>query len=223
MNIFKGLLIIFLSSFIGIMSNPEILMASDSVAIHDLDRANETVVVETPVVVAEAPVHSVQTPARVMNTPVVATSTPAPVVKEAPVVSKNTISIGGRTLDIVDVSNTSVDAGNHVNKFGDKFLYAHNAANTFGVLYNLGQGSTFSITYGGVTKNYRVETAPVIYAKVNGTTLNLNGVDVDMSVVAKKARYSGVGNFDLALMTCYGTSYGNGDASHRLVLFANEM
>lgn len=198
MNIFKAIGIIFLSSFIGIMSNPEILTASDSVAIHDFDRTFETVVVEKPVEVVKA---------SVAETPVV----------------RNTISIGGRTLDVVNVSSTKVDAGNHVNKYGNKFLYAHNASNTFGVLYNMGKGSTFSVTIDGVTKNYRVETAPVIYAKVDDTTLNLDGLDIDMSVVAKKARYSGVGTFDLALMTCYGTSYGNGDASHRWVLFANEM
>lgn len=221
MNIFKAIGIIFLSSFIGIMSNPEILTASDSVAIHDFDRTFETVVVEKPVEVVEAPVVSASAPVVQRDVQASQKVAQAPVA-ETPVI-RNTISIGGRTLDVVNVSSTKVDAGNHVNKYGNKFLYAHNASNTFGVLYNMGKGSTFSVTIDGVTKNYRVETAPVIYAKVDDTTLNLDGLDIDMSVVAKKARYSGVGTFDLALMTCYGTSYGNGDASHRWVLFANEM
>ena len=29
--------------------------------------------------------------------------------------------------------------------------------------------------------------------------------------------------YDVALFTCHGTSYGNGDASHRLVVFANAV
>ena len=44
---------------------------------------------------------------------------------------------------------------------------------------------------------------------------------MQMSAVAG-ARHGRV-QYDLALMTCYGTSYGNGDASHRLVVFANRL
>ena len=137
--------------------------------------------------------------------------------KSAPL---NQVSIAGRTLSLVHVDSTAADAGNHVNKYGNKFLYGHNTSNVFGVLYNVGVGEVFSVTENGVTKKYRVR-AVVIYEKVNDYTLRLNDKDIKMTVVAK-ARYNGV-NYDLSLMTCYGTSYGNGDASHRLVLFASAI
>ena len=45
-----------------------------------------------------------------------------------------------------------------------------------------------------------------------------NGVEYKMRAIA-----NGKGRYDMVVMTCYGTSYGNGDASHRLVLFANRI
>lgn len=220
MSIWKKILIILFSSFVGIISNPELPFASDTVMFSDVDRSFETVVVEKPVETTTTTTVSVKTQVATASAPqpvVVATRpTPAPV----PQPVSNRINIAGRSLEIVDVASTAVDAGNHVNKFGEKFLYAHNMASTFGVLYNMSEGSTFSVTYGGVVKNY-VVSAKVIYAKSGPTTLNLNGTDIQMSVVAR-ARYNGV-HYDLSLMTCYGTMYGNGDASHRLVLFASEI
>lgn len=219
MNIGRKILIILFSSFVGIFFNPELPFASDTVAFTDLSGATETVIIEK--VVEEAPV-TIDTP-EVVETPAPSAIKPTPSAPAKEVVksqSANRIDIAGRSLEIVDVSDTAVNSGNHVNKFSSKFLYGHNTANVFGGLYNMSVGNTFSVTDDGVTKNYQVK-AIVIYEKVNDYTLRLDGKDIKMNIVAK-ARYNGT-NYDLSLMTCYGTSYGNGDASHRLVLFANAI
>ena len=203
-------LILLFSSFIGIFANPEILTASDSVAVNGLDNAGivemilppepepEPAYIAAPTYVASAPVYT------------------APPVYVAPT---NNIQIAGRTLEIVDVASTTVNAGNHVNKYGNKFLYGHNSANVFAGLYNMGPGSVFTVSYGGVTRNYQVAQA-VVFEKNDGM-LQLEGEGSYMFGVSQ-ARFAGV-SYDLSLMTCYGTPYGNGDASHRLVLFASAI
>lgn len=225
----KRFIILIFSSFLGIAANPEILMASDSVALTGVSNAGivETVVLEEPV--ATSTVESVAvtnpvapaSPATTSATPATPTAPATPAVAPAPVyvAPANSIQVAGRTLRIVDVDSTAVNSGDHVNKYGDKFLYGHNSAAVFGGLYNMGVGSVFTVTYGGATKNYQVQQV-VVFEKNNGL-LQLNGAGSYMLSVSK-ARYSGV-NYDLSLMTCYGTSYGNGDASHRLVLFANAI
>ena len=60
----------------------------------------------------------------------------------------------------------------------------------------------------------------VIFEKnAESELLQLNGFG-DYMYAVSLAVFDGV-QYDMALMTCYGTSYGNGDASHRLVIFAN--
>lgn len=218
MSIWKKIGIILFSSFVGIISNPELPFASDTVFFSDVDRATQTIVVEKPQESTPAPAQAVLASASQAKT-VAPVATPVVSEPVTPLAS-NRIVIAGRSLEIVDVANTAVDAGSHVNKYGAKFLYAHNSPSVFGGLVNVNAGDTFSMTYNGAVKQY-VVSAKVIYAKSGPTTLSLDGTDIQMSVVAK-ARYSGT-TYDLALMTCYGTMYGNGDASHRLVLFASEM
>ena len=142
---------------------------------------------------------------------------PAPVY----VVPSNNIAVAGRTLAIVDVADTAVNSGDHVNKYGDRFLYGHNTAGVFGGLTSLGVGSTFSVTYGGVTTNYQVAKIVIFEKNVENGRLQLNGAGNYMRAVAN-AKSDGV-QYGLSLMTCYGTSYGNGDASHRWVIFANAV
>ena len=81
------------------------------------------------------------------------------------------------------------------------------------------QGAYSQWPMGGVTRNYQVKQV-VIFEK-NNDKLQLGGDGSYMGAVAK-AKHAGV-IYDLSLMTCYGTSYGNGDASHRLVLFASAI
>lgn len=149
-----------------------------------------------------------------------ATATLAKTTSSVTTALKNSINIAGRTLGVVDVANTTVDAGGHVNRYGGKFYYGHNSGAVFGGLTTLGVGSTFSIVDGGgSTTNYRVEKV-VIFEKNNGQ-LQINGTGNYMNAVAG-AIHLGT-HYSVSIMTCYGTSYGNGDASHRLVLFANAI
>lgn len=210
----KRLFLLLFSAFIGIFATPEVLMASDTVDVQGIDNAR---IVET-VPVAEEPV--------VENAVVTSQSTnvvPARETYIAPVyvAPSNNISIAGRILEIVDVTDTAVDSGGHVNKYGGKFLYGHNSVAVFGGLTGLGVGSGFSVTYGGATTNYVVSKIVIYEKNVETGKLQLNGVGSYMRDVAD-AKSDGV-YYDLSIMTCYGTSYGNGDASHRWVIFANAV
>lgn len=209
----KRLFLLLFSAFVGIFGSPEILMASDSFTLTGLDNAGitETVpIVEEKTVAAEPVVDSGN-----YVTPVYVA--PAPVY----VAPSNNIAVAGRTLAIVDVADTTVNSGDHVNKYGDRFLYGHNTAGVFGGLTSLGVGSTFSVTYGGVTTNYQVAKIVIFEKNVENGRLQLNGAGNYMRAVAN-AKNDGI-QYGLSLMTCYGTSYGNGDASHRWVIFANAI
>ncbi|MBR2994779.1 sortase [Candidatus Saccharibacteria bacterium] len=134
--------------------------------------------------------------------------------------SYNSISIAGRIIPVVDVADTTINAGNHVNKYGNYFYYGHNTSAVFGGIVNLGVGDTFSINYNGVNHNYRVSKTMIFEKNVERGLLQLNGSGSYMKNVSL-ARSNGV-QYSVSLMTCYGVSYGNGDASHRFVIFANE-
>lgn len=131
------------------------------------------------------------------------------------------ISVSGRNIPVIEVSSTALDAGDHVNKFGDRFYYGHNSGNVFGGLVNYGVGTSFSINSNGITHNYRVAKVVVYEKNAELGRLQLNGSGSYMKAVSQ-ARGDGV-QYSIALMTCYGTPYGNGGATHRLVLFANEF
>lgn len=96
-----------------------------------------------------------------------------------------------------------------------KFLYAHNSSGLFGSIVNLNPGDIFTITEGGIVRTYRVMDKQV-YAKAE------NGY-LEGSRSFTKAVEINANGYDISMMTCYGTMYGNGDASHRLVLFANAV
>lgn len=133
------------------------------------------------------------------------------------------ISIAGNTIPIFYSSNTLIDAGDQVGLYGTHFLYGHNTANVFGGLAHLGEGARFTVTLGGETKTYQVVRRVLqLKSHFEGTT-TVSGRT--MKVMKAFTAYGGYEDnyYDYILMTCAGTSYGNGDASHRLVLFANEI
>ena len=230
----KRLVLLLFSSFIGIVGVPEILTGADTVEATGLSL---TGIVETAPPIVEEPekapidnsnnysqasINANQSlPIEMPVTPVAITQKSAPVSSPAvassvsPVLNDE-ITFFGHTVSIVNVSSTAVDAGNHVNRFREKFLYGHNSSAVFGGLVNLNEGGRFTVRINGVTKTYAV-VEKVIYEKASATSLRLNGKDYSMSAIVK-----GRGKYNMVLMTCYGVSYGNGDASHRLVIYANE-
>lgn len=223
----KRLFLLLFSAFIGIIGNPEILMASDSFTINGLDNiviAETVQIADVSVTTEEQATENVSEGSASSNigdyVAPPSTPNPAPVVP-AYVTPNNNIAVAGRVLEIVDVADTTVDSSNHVNKYGPRFLYGHNTAGVFGELTSLGVGSVFSVTYGGVTTNYSVAKIVIFEKNTANGRLQLNGSGNYMRQVAN-AKSDGV-QYDMSLMTCYGTSYGNGDASHRWVIFANAI
>ncbi len=228
----KRIFLLFLISFISIFSVPEFLMASDTVKLTGLDNAR---VVETVPIVEAEPEPEMESESEPVSAPVAEPSratVAAPVVTPvyvAPVL-QNYVTIGGKSIEMFDSTDTAIDAGKHVARYNDgTFLYGHNSPEVFRTLYYVNRGEIFSVTYGGVTKNYRVEDK-IIYRKIDKYNLKvddnssyINGQDVPMSAVAGGYDKKGGKKYNIALMTCYGDSYGNGDASHRLVIFANAI
>ena len=208
---FKKTLILLLSSFITIVGAPDFLIASDDVDLVGIDNSN---IVKT--VIPETKVETVQTTARTTTVARRATSTPP----AAPVVS-NRLNLAGRSLPVEYTSSTAVNAGSVVKFYNNTFLYGHNSAGVFGFLPSVSIGTVFSLTYNGVTTNYRVSNK-VEYAKNSPTTLETGGVTYKMARIANAFSPDGV-KHSISIMTWSGVSYGNGDASHRLVLFADAI
>ncbi len=173
-------------------------------------------------------------PAYVAPTPAPApTPTPAPVATPAPepvkpVTQPDHIQIAGNWVNIYNVDSTALDAGNSVYRFinnakgyDGRFFYGHNSNNVFGGLKNLSNGATFTVTLNNETVTYRI-VEKVIFEKNQETgKLTLNGAGSHMNNVAR-AKYNG-SQYDLSIMTCHGQSLGHGDATHRLVIFANRI
>ena len=232
MSIGKRLIIIFLSSFFGITMAPDILVGADSVEIQDVSYsfkyAESKTVEPTTAAKATTKTTPVQNTAPANNnqavkTPTTPAVTPAPA---KPVVKTNSINITGRTISVVNVNDTRIDAGDHVNFYRDKFLYGHNSSAVFGGLKNMGIGSDFSLTINGVTTNYRVARVMVFdyeeTANGNGAIrFNQDGRNYILNVV--RAKDNNDTQYDLSIMTCHGKSLGNNNATQRLVLFANKI
>lgn len=116
----------------------------------------------------------------------------------------------------------------------NKLIYAHNSSNLFGDLSTHGIGSTISVNDNGVTTTYLVKDVR-IFKKTSATTLELchngyndcngdhmrNIANASLIDITNQTRYANY--YDVAFMTCTGTSYGNGDASHRLVVYADQI
>ena len=211
----KRLFLLLTCGLIGVVNAPEFLSATDFVTITGLDASN---VVETKVL----PKAEVEPEPVVAEVAEIVTENEALVYREtATLAPSNSIAIAGRVIRIEEVSDTLIDAGDHVNKYGERFFYGHNSVGVFGGLANLGVGNIFTIAYGGVSTNYQIGKIVIYEKNVESGKLQLNGTGNYMRQVAN-AKSEGV-QYDVSLMTCYGVSYGNGDASHRLVIFANAV
>ena len=157
--------------------------------------------------------------------PVKAEPAPEPV---KPVTQPDHIQIAGNWVNVYNVDSTALDAGNSVYRFinntkgyDGRFLYGHNSSKVFGGLKNLSNGATFTVTLNNETVTYKI-VEKVIFEKNQETgKLTLNGAGSYMNNVAR-AKYNG-SQYDLSIMTCHGQSLGHGDATHRLVIFANRI
>lgn len=216
----KNFMFLFTNAAIMAFFGSSYMTAADTVIrIADLDQSKVT---ETVIPVAPEPVPEpepasasvAQAPA-----PVVRVTAPAPIMG-------NSISVAGRTISIVDVADTSVDAGDHINKYGDKFLYGHNSAAVFGGLAGLSVGQTFSVNYNGSVTTYQIANMVTLAKNFDYNILEYpgsTGLYNYIPSIAKRAQFGKGATYDLALMTCAGASVGNGDATHRLVVFANKI
>lgn len=197
-----------LASIIGILANPEILAASDSVKISDLDQTNvaETVVVTAQAAKTEAKTEAKTAPAAPKAGVVEETTMGVKVAEMAktPVKAQDQIKFSFGAQKLVASNTTALDAGNNAAKV-DQMIYGHDYT-SFGKITSLKIGDTFSVTVNGVTKNYRVVANPVDGTK--GVTVKV--VDAKKGIIYHEK----LGNFyvsalmkgwthDLALLTCY--------------------
>ncbi|MBR5027564.1 hypothetical protein IKX64_03215 [Candidatus Saccharibacteria bacterium] len=220
----KRHLFLILSVILTGVLTPAFSVADQTPVISDIaDAGVETRVVEQEVKVESAPV--------VQNTVAKTPVTQAPKASTTPVVKspepvRDSITIAGKTLSITTVSDTTVDSGNHVNRYkkgsyDGRFLYGHNSAGVFGGLKNLGVGATFKVTLEGVTHIYRIAKTVIFDKNVEKGTIEL-GDGVNYMGQVAKAKFGGT-QYDLSIMTCHGKSLGGGDATQRFVIFANRI
>ncbi len=217
----KYIVMMLFSSFIGIFSNPEILSASNSVAVNGLNESGIVQTIQKPV----DPVVDNSTPGTdytYVEPAYEELSYEEPAYEEVayvePMVSNSNEGYGA----VPEPEYLSFWVSVYANKIEvspsyydiyqtGKLIYGHN---TSSLLYDLNYLYTGDVFLINGTK-YRVSDR-VIYEKTDDYSLN------GSRSVMKKLKNSAYGH-SVALMTCYGTYYGNGDASHRLVIFADSI
>lgn len=139
------------------------------------------------------------------------------------------ITIAGKSICL---ASTGTTAGNLSYNFAyifnnasynsyNQYIFGHNSANIFGSLGSLPVGTTFSVTTNGQTTNYRISFKEVVcdFSNPAYPCSNYSEPVLNMYDAVQPARRGA----NLAIMTCAGTSIGNGDATHRLVVYANKI
>ena len=227
----KYILMVLLSSFIGIMSNPEILTASDSVAVFDLERSNMVETKEVAPAATTAPVVT-EVAAPVKTAPAAPKAGQASQVKTTKTaVSSTNISFSWGAQNLIFANNTTDDAGQNARKYG-RLIWAHN--NTpFNNIKTLKIGDTFTVTVNGVTDKYRVSANPidgkagvelkVIYGKNSKGEIVPNqfyhpAVPDDGIINMIAMTDFGFSNHSLVLMTCAGSNN-----AYRYVVVADKI
>ena len=195
----RRLFLLLLAGFVGIVGSPEILMASDSfMAVTPEFNAVETILPEP-----EPEPEPEQTPVTISYTVPAAGYRPV-----APQVKNYTVTIPTNRMISENLSYYDIY------RF-KKLVYGHNSSNLLGNLGSLAIGEVFTITEGGVIKNYRVADK-LTYAKTADGNLEND------PRLMRNIAYTAMGH-DVALMTCAGVSLGGGDATHRLVVYADAI
>ena len=200
----KRLFLLLIVGFIGIINTPEILMATDSVvAENPVFNAVETVPLPEPEPEPTPEPESVSLTVQYAAPVAGYATTPA-----TPQITNYTVTVYSGTIVADNLSYYDIYKTN-------KLIYGHNSYNLLGNLSNRYVGETITITEGGVAQTYRVSDV-VLYEKTSEGYLNH-----DRTLMGRIMR-TAMGH-SVALMTCAGTSYGNGDASHRLVVYADAI
>lgn len=209
-NTLKNLFFVILSGFLGLMVNPEALMASDSVAVLNLDSTKivETVIIEPTVEKDMTEESTIEGVTDVKNsTPVV--SAPRAGVAEKTVPADN-IAFSWGTQGIFRASSTAANSGANAARVG-RLIWGHNYT-AFGNIVRLGVGSTFTITEGGATTTYRVAANPldgaagVVLDVKDDSTLSYASNPKYNSIKMNAFTDMGFGGHSLVLMTCYGAN-----------------
>ena len=134
-------------------------------------------------------------------------------------VPRNVVMIMGRTIGLSYVSLAPTGNGtyylpvpsNGVGKYGRLYM-GHNTSSILLGIDSLPVGSTFSVYEGEQQHVYRVVGSQIV------TKSSLNGTINGMS----RGSFNG-SQYSAIFMTCAGTPLGNGDATHRALMFANEI
>ncbi|MBQ3445701.1 hypothetical protein IJG29_03190 [Candidatus Saccharibacteria bacterium] len=220
MKIGTAIVGIILSSFLGIMLNPTMMTASDSVAVTRLDvsYAGPTVVTvvsevepgyggDFEIVAKNEPAQQVTISAEpTVYEPWSNVEEPILyVLAEEPPTLNDEIAILGNRVPLRRTSALTENAGMDTLAwvYGDKFIYGHNLSYVLGVMnaaYDGGWlvGSGFSVTMDGVTNYYTVVDAQIYTVK---------------QASAKMNKFINATGHKLSIMTCYG--------ENRLVIFAD--
>jgi len=137
------------------------------------------------------------------------------------------ITIGGKTICLTSTNTTagSLSYSNgyiyNSNLSQNKFIFGHNSGNLFGNLKSLSSGTVFYLTLGGQTTAYRITFKESVcdYTNPGYPCSNYPESVLNMNDAIQPSRRGA----DLAIMTCDGTPIGNGDATHRLVVYATKI
>lgn len=212
MSKIKTIFLVFLSGFVGIVSNPEMLTASDSVALNGLNPAGIVETVPLPEPEPEPVVEEVADTGYSYTEPVYV----APVYV-APV---NYIQINGLTIPLVYTVNSDENAYAAMQAWyytSGKWIYGHNYDYVFGFLdtaYDQDwlKGITFTVSMNGSINTYTV-TDYRMYDYINETTLRSRDTDYGLLPITN-ANLDGVYH-KMAIMTCYAGK------TKRLVVYAD--
>jgi len=142
------------------------------------------------------------------------------------------ITISGRNICLASTDTTSGSLSyNHAYIFNgaissNQFIFGHNSSNIFGNLASLPNGTTFSVTLGGQTTTYRIAFKETVCDYTNSQQ---HGSRYDCAnypepvLNMNHAVMPHLRSANLAIMTCAGAPLGQGDATHRLVVYANKI
>lgn len=203
----KRLFLLLISSFIGIVSTPNFLIADHVPEAHLPNfPAVETVIIEEN-----------NTPCPAVNPKVTprAPQTDTPQVSSMPPVTIKNYTVSYFVSSMQEYASTATNLSYSGLYRFSKMIYGHNTANLLGNISSMHIGEQFTITENGATSTYQVSSI-VTYSKTADGNLEND------RLLMKKIATTALGH-DLALFTCAGTMYGNGDASHRLVVYANAI